>query len=171
MSTSPPRVRLLVCGSVDRADDGAAIWAVANLPSSASAEQSGIDVHRCGHLDIEDLMGTPSGSSMLIVDAAVGIHPGQVITLSFDELVRRTSSAAPRSSHSLPIDQVIGVARQLSEAPIDGLFVGIGAADVTHGGPLSSPVREGMAAFLVAIEQALQRLQATAQPLVVVDVS
>ena len=166
MIATLPKVRILVCGNVDRADDGAAIWAVSHLLPGASSDGvlPGIDVRRCGQLDVEDLMEAAGEASLLVVDAAVGVPPGRVTTLTFDELLARTSSATPRSSHSLPIDQVIGVARQLSEAPIDGLFVGIGAADLSFSHSLSRQVREGMGEFVVAIEKALMSLVSGTAP-------
>ena len=109
-------------------------------------------------------MDAAGEASLLIVDAAVGIPAGRVTTLTFDDLLARTSSAAPRSSHSLPIDQVIGVARQLSEAPIDGLFVGIGVADLSFSQSLSRQVREGMGEFVIAIEKALMSLASRTAP-------
>jgi hydrogenase maturation protease len=165
MTATLPHVRLLVCGNVDRADDGAAIWAVSHLlPGAAADELPGLDVRRCGQLEVEDLVDGGLVGPLLIVDTAVGIRPGRIVTLSFDELLQHTSSAAPRSSHSLPIDQVIGVARHLADGPVDGLFVGIGAGDVSHGRSLSKPVREAMGEYVVAIEKALMCLISMSVP-------
>jgi hydrogenase maturation protease len=165
-TASLTRIRLLVCGNVDRADDGAAIWAVSHLVPGFTTNDlpPGIDVQRCGQLDVEHLIERGADSPVVIVDAAVGVRPGQVVTMTFDELLAATSKVAPRSSHSLPIDQVIGVARALSDAPIEGLFVGIGAGDVTPGRSLSRPVREGMGEYVVAIQKALMRLISTHGP-------
>jgi len=164
-----PPLRLLVCGNVERCDDGAAIWAASHLlPGSAAEDLPGIDVERCSQLDIEHLLDGGRGAPVLIIDTAVGVAPGRVVTLTFDELLTHARRAAPHSSHALPIDQVIGVARQLSEAPVDGLFVGIGAADLGFGRSLSKPVREGLGEFVVAIQKALMRLASQA-PLTVGD--
>jgi len=158
-----PPIRLLVCGNVERCDDGAAIWAASHLlPGAAPEDLPGIDVVRCSQLDIEHLLDGGRGAPLLIVDTAVGVAPGRVVTLSFDELVAHARKAVPHSSHELPIDQVIGVARELSDAPVDGLFVGIGAADLGFGQSLSRPVREGMGDFVVAIHKALMRLASQA---------
>lgn len=159
MTDVRPPVRLLVCGNVDRADDGAALWAISHLlPGVTEHELPGIAVERCSQLEIEHLLDGGRGVPTLIVDAAVGIEPGRVVTLTFDELLARTSSATPHSSHALPIEQVIGIARELSEAPVDGLFVGIGASELGYGRTLSQPVREGMGEFVVGIQMALMRL-------------
>jgi len=159
MSAMRPPIRLLVCGNIDRCDDGAAIWAVSHLlPGTALDELPGLNVTRCSQLDVENLVDGSSGAPILIVDTAVGVRAGVVVTLTFDDLMARPRSCAPQSSHALPIDQVIGISRQLSSTPIDGLFVGIGAANVGFGQTLSRPVREQMGEFVVAIHKALMRL-------------
>ena len=152
-------VRLLVCGNEDRRDDGAAIWAVAHLvPGTDADDLPGTTVVHCGGLDVADLVDSSSGAPILIVDTAVGVEPGAVVTLDFDTLLAEPRHIAPHSSHALPIDQVIGIARAVSPAPVDGLFVGIGASDVGFGHELSVPVREGMGEFVIAIQRALMRL-------------
>lgn len=134
---------LLACGNLDRRDDGAALRATAGLPAVA-----------CGQLDIDDLLGAPAGRSIVICDAAAGVPAGQVMTLSFDELLANPSGPSPHSSHALPIDQVIGVARALSDAPIDGVFVGIGGTDFGFGEGLSAAVEAALPSFRAAIEAA-----------------
>ena len=147
--------RLLVCGNIDRCDDGAAIWAAAALlPGLREEGLRGVDARRCGQLDIEHLLEAAS-VPLIIVDTAIGIAPGTVVTLTFDELVSVKRGPAPSSSHALPIDQVVGVARQLSDAPIDGLFVGIGGSDFGFGRSLSTPVRKALPEFLAAINAAI----------------
>jgi hydrogenase maturation protease len=161
--TTARRVRLLVCGNVDRCDDGAAILAATHLiPGQGVDEVPGVEVVRCGQLDIDELLES-AGEPTVIVDTAVGIEPGRVVTLTFDELEFRRHRATPHSSHALPIDQVIGVAREVSDKPVDGLFVGIGAADLGFGRSLSEPVREAMGDYVMAIQAALLAL-ASDQP-------
>lgn len=165
MTDAGPRVCILVCGNVDRCDDGAASWAISHmLPGMPSDDLPGIAVVHCGQLNIEDLIDCPE-AALLIVDTAVGVQPGRVVTLDFDTLLAHPKQIAPHSSHALPIDQIIGVARELAKTPIDGLFVGIGADDLGYGERLSRPVRESMGEFVVAIEMALMRLGSTAAPL------
>jgi hydrogenase maturation protease len=147
--------RLLVCGNVDRCDDGAAIWAAGTLlPGLYKEGARNIDARRCGQLDIEHLLDA-DGAPLIIVDTAIGIAPGAVVTLTFDELVSGKRGPAPSSSHALPIDQVVGVARQLSDAPIDGLFVGIGGSGFGFGRSLSSSVRKALPEFIAAINTAI----------------
>lgn len=159
MTPTTARLQILVCGNSDRCDDGAAIWAVSHmLPNRGFLEASGIAVTQCGQLDVNDLVGI--AGPVLIVDTAVGVAAGASVTLDFDELLAHPKDISPHSSHALPIDQVIGISRSLRDAPLDGLFVGIGAADVGFGQRLSTPVREGMGQFVDAIELALMRLTA-----------
>ena len=79
---APPSVRLLVCGNADRGDDGAALSAVATLlPSLPTALLERLEVRRCGHLRVEDLTDIPANEVAIVVDAAVGIAPGQVVSM------------------------------------------------------------------------------------------
>ena len=65
----------------------------------------------------------------------------------------------PRSSHELPIDQVLGLAGALGPGGLpDGSFDGIGGRRFGYGRPLSRSVRLDMAAFQAAIADELSRL-------------
>ncbi len=143
MTALPPvPVWLLCCGNPDRRDDGAALLATRGLPAT-----------RCGQLEIDHLLAAPAGVPIVICDATVGVAPGRVVTLTFDELLANPRGPSPHSSHALPIDQVIGVARALSPQPIDGLFVGIGGADFGFGQGLSPSVEAALPQFRAAIER------------------
>lgn len=154
-----PAVRLLVCGNIDRCDDGAAIWAAsALLPGLGGAENRLVESHQCGMLDVEQVLDLGDGAALVIIDCAIGVAAGEIVTVPFDELLAHPRGPAPHSSHALPIDQVLGVARELSDAPIDGLFVGIGGADFGFGRSLSTPVRRALPDFVSAINVAINRL-------------
>jgi len=140
-SLHPATVWLLACGNADRRDDGAALLATRGLPAT-----------QCGQLDIDHLLAAPAGVPIVICDAAAGVAPGVVVTKTFDELLANPRGPAPHSSHDLPIDQVIGVARALSTQPIDGLFVGIGGADFGYGRGLSPAVEAALPEFRAVIE-------------------
>ena len=157
---APPSVRLLVCGNADRGDDGAALSAVATLlPSLPSALLERLEVRRCGHLRVEDLTDVPAGELAVVVDAAVGIPPGHVVTLPIRQILADAGSPAPRSSHELPIDQVLGLADVLRPGGLPGgTFVGIGGRRFGYGRPLSRSVRLNMAEFQAAIAAELGRL-------------
>ena len=157
---APPSVRLLVCGNADRGDDGAALSAVATLlPSLPAALLERLEVRRCGHLRVEDLVDVPAGEVALVVDAAVGIAPGHVITLPIRRIAGDGAAPAPRSSHELPVDQVLGLAEALRPGGLpDGSFVGIGGRRFGYGRPLSRSVRINMSTFQAAIAAELSRL-------------
>lgn len=144
MNTDAPRsVWLLACGNPDRRDDGVALMATRGLPAT-----------RVGQLEIDHLLDAPAGARIVICDAAAGVEPGRVVTRSFDELLANPRGPAPHSSHALPIDQVIGVARALAAGPVDGVFVGLGGSDFGYGSELSSAVEAALPEFRAAIESA-----------------
>jgi len=156
----PPTVRLLVCGNADRGDDGAALSAVATLlPALPPTLLERLEVRRCGHLRVEDLLDVPENEVAVVVDAAVGIAPGHVVTLPIRGIVADESSPTPRSSHELPIDQVLGLSEALRPGGLpEGSFVGIGGRRFGYGRPLSRSVRLNMEAFQTAIVDELVRL-------------
>ena len=64
----------------------------------------------------------------------------------------------PRSSHELPIDQVLGLAGALRPGGLpDGSFVGIGGRRFGYGRPLLRSVRLNLTAFQAAITAELSR--------------
>ena len=157
---APPSVRLLVCGNAERGDDGAALSAVATLlPSLPSALLERLEVRRCGHLRVEDLTDVPPGEVTVVVDAAVGIPPGHVVTVSISQILAEAGAPTPRSSHELPIEQVLGLAQVLRPGGLpEGVFVGIGGRRFGYGRPLSRSVRLNMAIVQAAIATELARL-------------
>jgi hydrogenase maturation protease len=157
---APPSVRMLVCGNADRGDDGAALSAVATLlPTLPTSVLERLEVRRCGHLRVEDLIDVPDSEVALVVDAAVGIPPGRVVTLTIEQITAGAEAPAPRSSHELPIDQVLGLAAVLRPGGLPGgSFVGIGGRRFGYGRPLSRSVRANMAAFQHAIALEICRL-------------
>ena len=159
-SLAPPSVRLLVCGNADRGDDGAAISAVATLlPSLPAALLERLEVRRCGHLRVEDLIDVRAGEQAVVVDAAVGISPGRVVSLPIGSITADGIAPTPRSSHELPIDQVLGLAATLRPGGLpEGTFIGIGGRRFGYGRPLSRSVRLNMPAFQAAIAAELARL-------------
>ncbi|MEO5964269.1 MAG: hydrogenase maturation protease [Candidatus Limnocylindrales bacterium] len=157
---APPSVRLLICGNADRGDDGAALSAVATLlPSLPAPLLERLEVRRCGQLRVEDLMDIPPGEVAVVVDAAVGIPPGHVVTLPLGTIAADPEAPTPRSSHELPIDQVLGLAGVLRPGGLpEGTFIGIGGRRYGYGRPLSRSVRLNMRLFQAAIAAELGRL-------------
>jgi hydrogenase maturation protease len=160
MTLPPPCVRLLICGNADRGDDGAAIAAIAPpRPALPPRLLERLEVRRCGHLRLEDLVDVPATEAAVVVDAAVGIPPGHVVILPLTAIAGDPSVPTPRSTHELPIDQVIGLAALCRDGGVpSGSFVGIGGRRFGYGRPLSRSVRLNIDAYKEAIESELRRL-------------
>lgn len=160
MSAPPPVLRILVCGSADRGDDGAALNAVAHvLPRLDQRLRQQLEIRRCVQLDAADLIAITDGEACLVLDTVVGVEPGEVVELELDDLADR-GSVSPRSSHALPIDQTLGIARVCRGALPRGRFVGIGGKWFGFGQTRSRALRAGMAGFERAIESAIVALAA-----------
>jgi hydrogenase maturation protease len=164
---SPPRaVRLLVCGTADRGDDGAALSAVAGLlPGLPGHLLAALDVRRCEQLQVEDLLDLPDETGCVIVDAVVGVPPGQVIILPLDAFpgADRRAGVASRSSHSLSMGQLVELAAILRGHPVRGAFVGLGGRSFGYGRGLGRTVRASLPAFRSAIENEIIRLAVPAR--------
>jgi len=156
-------VWLVICGEPERGDDAAAPIAVDGLPAELLAR---CEIRRGSALDVETLLDIPAGAACVLVDAAVGIAAGSVVVMSLDELGHPVTcpatDAAPRSSHELPVEHVIGLARALRGRLPAGSFVGIGAASAGLGDPLSAAVTRGLPAFRAAIAAEIRRLDRVA---------
>ncbi len=163
MTLPAPSVRILVCGSADRGDDGAALYAVAHvLPRLDDDLRQRVEVRRCEHLDPADLIEVADDEACLVLDTVVGVEPGTIVEIPLDELTT-LEDAAPRSSHALPISQVLGIAEALRGQLPRGRLVGIGGKWFGSGQTRSRALRDGMAAFEVATARAIEEL---ARPLV-----
>jgi hydrogenase maturation protease len=151
-----PRVRLIVCGEPERGDDAAGPRAVEGLPAGVLRL---VEQHRTTALDVDTLLGVPEGVACVLVDAAVGIEPGRVVVMPLERLlVRAHDGAIPRSSHELPVEQVIGLAAILRGELPAGSFVGLGAAACGLGAPLSPSVEAALPEFRAAIATEIRRL-------------
>ena len=151
-------IRLLVCGNVERGDDGAALAAVTRLlPALPPHLLAGLDVRACEQLELEDLLELPVDTACVIVDAALGVVPGATVTLRLSEVPDRDARTGPvaRSSHVLPIGQVVAMAQVMRGRPIDGSLVAIGGDSFGFGPGLGQAVRDGLPAFQTSIEAAL----------------
>ena len=123
MNAPAPTVRVLVCGSADRGDDGAALTAIAHvLPSLERAICVRLEIRRCPQLDATDLIDVAPDEACLILDTVVGVDAGQIVELPLAALVR-SLEVAPRSSHALPIQQVVGIAEAVRGSLPPGRFL------------------------------------------------
>ena len=151
--------QLIVCGNSDRRDDGAALRAVSRLlPTLSDEGRRWVEVTRCGQLDVEHLLDIPADVPVVIVDSAVGVPAGHVVSVPLDDLIDHPRGPAPRSSHALPINQVLGIRNVLSDAPLRGLFVGVGGVDFGFGDDLSAPVHTALPDFITAIDAAIDEV-------------
>ncbi|MCA1481390.1 hypothetical protein, partial [Bradyrhizobium sp. NBAIM08] len=138
---------VLVCGSADRGDDGAALSAIAHvLPQLDHAICQRLEVRRCTQLDATDLIDVRPGESCLVLDTVVGVEAGSIVEMPLGDLVY-DSAVSPRSSHALPIQQVAGIAEAVRGSLPSGLFVGIGGKWFGFGTTRSRALRAGMPAF------------------------
>ena len=158
MTAPRPTLRVLVCGNADRGDDGAALVAMAHvLPQLEPETSQRIEVRRCLQLDPSDLIDVQADETCLVFDTVVGVEAGRVLTVPLDELVR-ASGIAPRSSHALPIQQVLGIAEAVRGGLPRGSFVGIGGKWFGFGTTRSRALREGLPAFERAVRDAITTL-------------
>jgi hydrogenase maturation protease len=164
MTTTAPSLRLLVCGNADRGDDGAAVRAVAHfLPRLEPAVLERLEVRRCQQLDPLDLIDIRDGEACVVIDTVVGVPPGRVVTLSLASLSNRRGKVTPRSSHVLPIDQVLGVAAAVRGSLPEGVFVGIGGKWFGFGDLLSRAVRSAIPELEQVAEREIVRLAGRAR--------
>lgn len=158
MNAPVPTLRVLVCGSADRGDDGAALQAVAHvLPRLDPGIRQRIVVRRCHQLDALDLIEIPDGESCIVLDTVVGVPAGSVVEIPLDDLAT-DSAVAARSSHALPIQQVLGIARAVRGSLPPGRFVGIGGKWFGFGQVRSRALRDGMLDFEGVTEAAITQL-------------
>jgi hydrogenase maturation protease len=158
MTIPAPTVRVLVCGTADRGDDGAALSAIAHvLPSLEPAICQRLEIRRCPQLDATDLIDVAPDEACLVLDTVVGVTAGEIVELSLEALVG-SATIAPRSSHALPIQQVLGIAEAVRGGLPAGRFLGIGGKWFGFGSTRSRAVRDGMPAYERAVRAAITGL-------------
>jgi hydrogenase maturation protease len=156
VATQTVVVEVLVCGSPDRGDDGAPLAAAAVLRQDLSND---VRVRTVGQLDIDDLLAVSADARVVIVDAAVGIRPGQIVELPLNGLREREDRLRPRSSHALAFPEVIELAEVMRGRPMRGLIVAMGGQAFGLGAALSPRVAEAIPALVAAIRDAIQRVR------------
>lgn len=149
------RVVLLACGHRDRGDDAVAAIAVAGLATEARAL---VAIEVCDALQPESLTRVASDASVVIVDAVAGPPAGQVIEIDLADMGAMTRQTLVASSHQLPLARLVGLAGILRGRPLEGIFLGVGVADVSLGAGLSAAVETSLPLLTRAIEDAVLRL-------------
>lgn len=99
--------------------DGACVW-----ESAADASELLALLSRC--------------QRAILVDAASGIPPGQVVR--FDARSSPLPASAATSSHTLPLTQILALAEALGSLPMIVILFAIGACDFSFGEGLSDAV-------------------------------
>jgi hydrogenase maturation protease len=161
MSTRAPELRILVCGTADRGDDGAALCAISRvLPSLPEPLRGRLEVRRCRQLDATDVMDVGPGVACVVIDTVVGVEPGSIVRMPLEELARRPGGVAPRSSHALAVDDALLIAEACRGSLPVGTFVGIGGKWFGYGERFSRAVKTGMPAFTAAIQASIEELLA-----------
>lgn len=159
MTARAPDLRILVCGTGDRGDDGAALAAMARvLPGLPDHLRSRIEIRRCPRLEATDIIDVGAGEACLVVDTVVGVEPGVIVTLSLDDLARCPGGIAPRSSHALSVDDTLLIAEAVRGGMPEGRFVGIGGRWFGYGERFSRVVKAELPALGGAIRCAIEDL-------------
>jgi hydrogenase maturation protease len=160
VTAAPRPVIVLVCGEPRRGDDAAAFAATSAAVDLLSAGIRGVaDIRPVGALDVDDIASVGEGAACLIVDAAVGPDPGAIVLGSLASLARSGGDGpAPRSTHAMPADQVLGLAAIVRPGLPPGSFVGIGGASFGLGEGLSLDVERALPRFARAIAAEIERL-------------
>jgi Ni,Fe-hydrogenase maturation factor len=159
MTLPVPSVRVLVCGTADRGDDGAAMTAVAHaLPRLDPELRRLVEIRRCPDLTAADLIDLRAGEACVVLDTAVGMEAGAVTAMPLEDLTRSNAAVAPRSSHDGPIRDVIEtVAEARGEVP-RGSLVAIGGHWFGYGARTSRAVRLGLPRLEEALIAEIRRL-------------
>jgi hydrogenase maturation protease len=156
-------IRVIVLGEPHRGDDGAAFLAVrVALVGLAPDVIDLLDVRETGQLDPADLVELAATGRAILVDAVVGVPPGEIVVLPLSELAAwaiggTAGAAVPRSTHVLPVDQLVALAAALRGSPPPGVLVGLGSRGFDLGAGLSEPVTAALPAFGAAIQAEIDR--------------
>ena len=153
---TPRPVDVLICGTEDRRDDGAPIATARELRNRLTGVTR---LRIVGQLDIDDLLAVPKDGGVVIVDAASGLRPGEIVELPLDGLIDRHDEIRPRSSHALAFREVIGVATLIRRFPLPGRIVAIGGSRWGLGSGLSPRVAKAVPAFVDAVLAAVEHVR------------
>ena len=166
------RILVLACGETERGDDGAALVAAEALRArmergaqeairgqdALPAQEALREVRLVGQLEPDDLTGLAPGARVVVIDAVRGIEPGRIVRRPLADLA--TGGPAPRSSHMLPLRDVLGIVTALEGSLPEGVFVGLGGTSFELGVQMSAAVRDAIPRYVAAIEREVDRLTA-----------
>ncbi len=151
------QVHLVVCGEPSRGDDGAALAALARVPADVLALAH---VHTTGDPDPAVLAGIPDTAACVVADAVAGVAPGEVVTLALADVGAGAGRTAGernrlRSTHTLPLADVLALAAEIRGSPLEGCVVGVGISGTALGAGLSPAVQAALPAFAAALGAAI----------------
>jgi len=166
----PGRILVLACGEASRGDDAAGLLAAAEIRRwiAGTAEPPGpvrgllqalrdrVDVITIGQLEPDDLLDVAGDDAVVVVDAVRGVEPGSIVRRPLVDLA--AGGPTPRSSHMLPLQDVLGLAQTLRGSLPRGVFVGLGGSVFELGAAPSRPVLQGLVAFAAAVVEEADRL-------------
>lgn len=167
MAAARHPIRVIVLGEPTRGDDGVAFPAtrdaIAALPPAIRGR---VEVRETGQLDPADLVELTGEGVAIVVDAVVGVAAGEVVILSLERLAALASETevrpSPRSSHILPVEQLVALAVALRGSPPRGVLVGVGGERFGIGEPLSPAVQAAVPVLAAAVRAEIERLAAPA---------
>ncbi len=145
-------VEVLVCGSQDRADDGAAIAACAVLGAGLPVD---VRLRIVGQLDVDHLVSIAPDAAIVIGDAANGIEPGVVLERPLAELTDPGTDQF-QSSHALSIPDTVALAEAIVGHRLRGRTVVIGGAEFGLGRPISPVVAAALPTLSRAVTNAIE---------------
>jgi hydrogenase maturation protease len=143
---------ILVCGNLDRADDGVGPVVADVLRARLPAD---VRMRIVGQLQVDDLLEVAPGAEVIVIDAATGVRGGRIVQLPLDGLFDREDGLRPRSSHALGFREVLGVAEVIRGHPLRGSIVAVGGVRFDLGAGLSPSVRRAVPAMAAAVEAAI----------------
>ena len=158
-ATMSSPVVVFACGETLRGDDGVAHVAVDALTQRDAGTSS---LRHVSSLGPEDLAGLGEDTTSIIVDAVVGVPPGEIVRMDLLDLPHGTA-VRPTSSHQLPLDMIVGLAKLMGWKP-RGVFLGMGGRDFTHGASLSPEVRRLVPTLGETIATEIARARLASEP-------
>lgn len=170
------RILVLACGEGRRGDDAAGFLAAdllrarltgpggggsAGAPDAgglagASGRAAGIDVRAVGQLEPDHLLDLGPDDAVVVIDTVRGMPVGSIVRRPLADLA--AGGPAPRSSHMLPLRDVLALVATLRGRLPAGTFVGLGGAAFELGDDPSPLVRAALPAFVAAIVEEAERL-------------
>ncbi|MGC8635048.1 MAG: hydrogenase maturation protease [Candidatus Limnocylindrales bacterium] len=150
------RVLVLACGDPTRGDDAAALLAADRLRAGPSGRTvAAVEIRPVGQLEPDDLADLGPAARVVVIDTVRGIPAGTIVRRSLSELPK--GGPSPRSSHLLPLRDVLALVEVLRGSLPEGAFVGLGGETFELGAGLSAPVRAALPAYVQAIADEVLR--------------